>query len=326
MFQQINVRYDIITRVGVNFVRKVDGLNNRLKKFRSKLTGYDPKQEKKFEQMMNRYMYSIYSYIQNEQRRKVGGVSAEFEYFENVHKLITVKDLVNTAKLIRVGNGIDGGYTMAYSVNNSDGWVYSKNNIAYSLGIDKNVDWDRHMVNNGYEVYMYDHTISGLPEENIHYHWKKLGITGGKETIELKHLDTLIQQNGHINEEGMLLKADIEGYEWEMFDGLDDGYLNRFDQIVLELHHLVSSGIGERSRIVRVLETLSKTHVPVHIHGNNNDIVEYCGDLVTPELLEVTYVKKDLFETQDTTRMFPTEYDFPNVASKPDIFLGKWNV
>ena len=63
---------------------------------------------------------------------------------------------------------------------------------------------------------MYDHTIKSLPYENPRFHWKQIGLCGIKtKNNKLKNLEQLILENGHLNEENMILKLDIEGWEWE---------------------------------------------------------------------------------------------------------------
>ncbi len=48
---------------------------------------------------------------------------------------------------------------------------------------------------------MYDHTINSLPYQNPKFHWKKIGICGiEKKHPNMKNLEELIKENGHINE------------------------------------------------------------------------------------------------------------------------------
>lgn len=271
------------------------------------------------------YLSNIWSYCQNEflMKNDKGLLASErYQYFRKVHKLLNVEEMIN-ASLERIGNEADGGYVMA---RNGDGWVYSRAKIAYSLGINTDVTWDRHMAAGGYQVYQYDHTIKRLPEEHPNFHWEKIGIADGEETKELKKLDTLMEKNGHIDTEGLVLKADIEGFEWGMLDALPIERIEQFDQIVIELHDFVDSTDDCQKRIIRVLEKLNQTHQAVHIHANNYVIVEYCGDLVVPKVLEMTFVRKGLFATKKTEKMFPTNIDRKNNPDIQDIILGGWNI
>lgn len=175
-------------------------------------------------------------------------------------------------------------------------------------------------------MYQYDHTITHLPEKHVNFHWKKIGISNGEETKEFRKLDTLMKENGHIDTNGLLLKADIEGFEWGMFDMLTVERISQFDQIVIELHDFVFASSDHKKAIIHVLEKLNQTHHAVHIHANNCEIVEYCGDLILPQLLEVTFVRNDVFLTQKTNKTFPTSIDQKNSAEMQEIMLGRWNL
>lgn len=218
--------------------------------------------------------------------------------------------------LVRVGNDFDGGYLMAKP--------FSETPIAYSFGIAEDVSWDKQMAGEGYQIYQYDHTISKLPEENPAFHWEKLGITGEEETRQLKNLTTLMEHNDHRETQGMVLKMDVEGYEWDVLASLPEKVLLQFDQIVLEMHGII--GIENREKIVKVLENLACTHSVVHLHPNNNGSVDYCGDLLMPDLLEVTYLRKGLHPLVRYTGMMPRAQDRPCVKRLPEIQTGFWNL
>ena len=71
------------------------------------------------------------------------------------------------------------------------------------------------MAQRGYEIFMYDMTIDGLPQENEHFHFFKEGIAGTE--IKERNLNTLsnfIKRNGHEDKTNMILKMDVEGAEW----------------------------------------------------------------------------------------------------------------
>ena len=201
---------------------------------------------------------------------------------------------------------------------------FSGNKIAYSIGISQDVSWDLEMAVNGYQVYQYDHTINCLPENNHAFHWKKIGITGGEETTKLKKITTLLRDNGHVDVSGMVLKMDVEGYEWNVFAGLEEKTLLQFDQIVAEIHNLAAD--EDRELKIQALENLAKTHRVIHIHANNYGFADYCGDLIMPDLLEVTWLRKDLSSNTRYIGMLPRPVDRRCDAVTPEIILGCWNL
>lgn len=222
---------------------------------------------------------------------------------------------------MRLGRSFDGGYTVIK--NKADG-LLSSSRVAYSLGICDDVSFDLALAKRGYEVFQYDHTIDALPVNCRRFHWRKTGVTGSSETAQLKSLETILREDGNADRSGMLLKCDIEGAEWDMLADCSEETLRRFDQIVIELHGLLD--FAKRQKILRVLKKLTASHQAVHIHGNNNSSVGFCGKLVTPDVLEATLLLKDKYTTCPADIILPCPLDQPCTSSIPEILLGRWNV
>lgn len=262
------------------------------------------------------FLKSIASYCQNQFAGETAKDSEIYKYISEVHSLTKIYDVLTPGvNKTRVGRNRDGGYIMAKP--------YSRNKIAYSFGIDGDVSWDLQMADEGYQVYQYDHTINGLPAQNDSFHWNKLGVTGGVETKYLKRLKTLIRANGHESESGMVLKMDIEGYEWAVFANADADTLKQFDQITVEFHDLLC--VDEVNIHLQAFRQLGESFAAIHIHPNTCSMVYYCGDLMMPSTLELTFVRRDLFEIAPSTAIFPTLLDRPNGAGLDvDNMIGKW--
>ena len=259
---------------------------------------------------------AIYSFCMNQIMIRQGIPIEHMEYYP-IHQRLNIKEVVTPGSTLkRVGGGGDGGYIMLYP--------YSNTKIAYSFGISNDVSWDLQMSENGYEVYQYDHTIEKLPIENKAFHWKRQGLTGGIETPELKQLATLIKENGHESQSGMVLKMDIEGYEWEVFSNIDTKILKQFDQITLEMHNLLS--FRRNPVILKAIDKIISTHQTIYVHANNCGRVDLCGTLVTPDFLEVTFVLREKYEFKESEFVLPTLIDEPNISEYPEIRLGRWNV
>ena len=137
-----------------------------------------------------------------------------------IYHLISTKDVLNKKRVL-IGEKRDGSYLLLDDFNNV--------HIAYSFGISINVDFDKALADRGIDVYMYDHTINSLPFENPKFHWKKIGICGkSRANVNLKTLEKLIDENGHKNEKNMILKMDIEHWEWESLVDISEETLNQF--------------------------------------------------------------------------------------------------
>ena len=124
----------------------------------------------------------------------------------------------------RFGRDHDGGYVMVDD--------FAGITAAYSLGISDDVSWDLDIATCGIDVFQYDHTIAGPPQEHERFHWSKTGVSGepGSDP-DLARLNDIIAANGHLDARGLVLKCDIECYEWHMLAlGAHETSCDRFDR------------------------------------------------------------------------------------------------
>jgi hypothetical protein len=117
---------------------------------------------------------------------------------------------------------------------------------------------------------------------------------------------------------------DIEGSEWDVFSALEEGELEHFSQIVVELHHLVNADIpGHPERVVESLEKINRSHQVVHLHASNWACTGLIGGMFLPDTIEVTYVRRSDHPFEECSKIFPTDIDRPCNPNMPDIFLGR---
>ena len=236
-------------------------------------------------------------------------VEQSLEYYKELKELLKIKAPIESS-LIRVGSKGDGGYVMVNEFNS---------NIAYSFGVGDNTTWDEGMSQLGYDVYMYDPTVTFEPK-NPKLHFFKEGI-GEKDSEEFKTLETILHRNKH-NSVGMILKMDVEGAEWPFLKSVKEETLNMFDQILFEFHGLLNP--TKDFNILSLLKKLNKTHQLVHLHGNNCGMVLNIGGLIIPSAIEVTYLNKKYLTTTCNVSL-PNPLDSANDLGREDIFLGNWN-
>ena len=241
--------------------------------------------------------------------------TASNEYYREIHELLHVSK-AEGHELIRVGREYDGGYIMLDDL---------PGGIAYSFGISDDVSWDKDMASRGYDVFMYDHTIDGLPEENARFHWSKLGIADGVSLDErLKTLEELISMNHHENERDMILKMDVEGAEWGFLESVKPETLAQFSQILFEFHGMNKTGIC--GKIPGIIQKISQTHKLIHLHGQNWGFYVCTGGKTFCNQIEVTYVRKDKYSfIDDYDVRLPTDIDMPAISDIPEVELGFWN-
>jgi hypothetical protein len=236
----------------------------------------------------------------------------------NILKFISPKDLENISYK-RYGCANDGGYIM---IENE-----VKGGVAYSFGIGGNVSWDIEMVNHGYTVYQYDHTIDNTPMKNKNFIFNKKGISN-KINSNLTTIEDIVLKNKHQNKTDIILKCDIEGCEWDAFYQIKDNVLNCFSNILIEFHWfnaLVNDAIFY-DKAYNVLKKFDELFVPYHIHANNfsRKNISINGKVI-PSVLELSYVKKNKYNVKfNSNRTFPTPIDMPNSRKRNDFFLGNF--
>ena len=263
------------------------------------------------------YLAPVSSYLRIRQPSRQYEVMTSREYYEELHELLHLAK-INGTELVRIGRDNDGGYIMPDDFGHDD-------KIAYSFGISTDVSWDKAMASRGYDVFMYDHTIDSLPEENPRFHWSKLGISDGTGNDDrLKPLDELIKANHHEDKHNMILKMDVEKAEWGFFEMVSPDTLSRFTTILIELH-----GINEpalQGRVAAALRKINKTHKAVHIHGQNVGYYISLGSHTFCNQIEVSYVRRDKYSLDENYDVnLPLAIDMPAISRMPEVCLGRWN-
>lgn len=223
--------------------------------------------------------------------------------------------------LVRLGPNNDGGYVIV------DDLIYD---AYFSCGIAGDTRFDNVIMNRYQNIksYGFDGFIDTLPpgtNPNMLFCKKNIGDIDDDKTSTL---------SSYISEfDNILLQMDIEGSEFKWIDCMDGSKLNKFAQILIEVHWPFDL---HRSN---ALKKLNDTHFLVHIHGNNycnRDIPHkdigrsYDGTIsiynkklqpiTLPEVMELTYVRKDLvYNAKKNNFLFPREFDRSNNSKADDI-------
>lgn len=228
----------------------------------------------------------------------------------NHPELLKVYDF---SKKIRCGSNRDGGYVFADLEGDYDLYI--------SAGISNEESFSRDFIEK-YNMteknsFGFDGTIENYPYEytkKISFIKKNINSFNDDKNTDLSDL---IQKYKNI-----FLKIDIEGGEYPWILNLDENLLQNFKQIVIEFHGITNDGWNTSySDKVKCLEKISKTHYVVHAHGNNH------GPVVNriPDVIELTYVNKNYFETVPELNTQPLPIlglDFANSNYNHDIDLN----
>jgi hypothetical protein len=233
-----------------------------------------------------------------------------------IYHLILPKEVFDKKRIL-LGEKKDGCYVLLDDFENIK--------YAYSFGIFRNIQFDRALADKGIDIYMYDHTINSLPYENPKFHWKKIGLCGKrKQYPNMKNLDQLIVENGHSKEKNMILKMDIEHWEFESLVDIKEETLNQFKYILIEYHFKDETQFTSHNLYYNVLKKISKTHQAFYTRCNENrsNIAQFGINRIC-HIIEVSYIiKKDNIFRKDEAIYPLYEFDY-SVPQKGNLNILK---
>ncbi len=222
-------------------------------------------------------------------------------------RLLTPQRAIGFCK-VRFGSSADGGYVLLDDIFGITG--------AISLGIGSNNDWDVALAKRGVPVDQFDGSIDAPPNEHRLLRFERLMVDGPM----LNHIAARYPESDRPD---LILKVDIEGAEWALFDTLDPQILRRFSQIICEFHELRDLGKKDfRMRATRVFAKFAATHAVIHVHGNNHSQYVSVGNVPIPNAMEISFASRSRYSFAPSDELFPTELDRPNSSISPDHFLG----
>lgn len=243
----------------------------------------------------------------------------------------------------RFGARHDGGYVMLDAVREAG--------AVLSLGIGGDVSWDLAIAAEGLVVHQFDHTVEGPPlaHPSFCFHRKRVTGSPARGAVTLGEALVLLRQecggaeppasgesdrarsdekqagDAHRGTDA-ILKIDIEGAEWDVFDAATPDVLDGFAQIVCEFHGFDQAQDGAwYARARRVAEKLAAQFAVVHVHGNNFSPMLDWGGFGMPSVLEVTYAHRGRFTVEPTRENLPALLDFPNQQYQADHWLGRFD-
>ena len=210
---------------------------------------------------------------------------------------------------LRVGNPHDGAYIIVDQPPAID---------IFSFGINDDTGFEQDMAARGHRLFMFDHTISGLPTEHANFNFKKLGICAeGGDHPALRSLDHHIAAAGAVSDR-LILKIDVEGWEWEVFAQASAALLSRFDQILIEIHWMSRLEESDfRNTVYKALSNINQQFTLYHVHANNCCDIELVGGFPMANVLELSYVRTSMVNRTPSRTVYPTSI---NKGNHPHYF------
>lgn len=200
-------------------------------------------------------------------------------------------------KARRIGRNADGGYVVP-DLN------YDK---VVSIGIGKETSFEEDHSLSLASILMFDHTISKPPTLNENAVFYPLGVaesSGGnflsfESILEIAQIDS-----SNVN----LLKVDIEGNEYKSLEGKNFG---QFAVVVIELHFLDKVFYSDQfPSFCALIENLTRQHLIFHSHANNWGKLFNFGNIVIPNVIEITLIRQDLL-VKNSESVKNEKLDFP---------------
>lgn len=219
-------------------------------------------------------------------------------------------------RLLRLGSAGDGGYlvpddldgvTTLFSPGVSDNWTF-ESDVAGKYGI---------------RSFMVDASVDTPQGLSDLQKFEPLWL-GERTERNIISLNDWVGGRAPEASEDLLLQMDIEGAEYGVLSQASQSTLERFRIMVIEFHSLSRIGYWPflTHEIMPVLRKLDKSFVVVHVHPNNCCPVEIIHGIPVPQVLEVTYLRRDRVRI-DTLGLvkLPNSLDEDCVPELPSIVL-----
>ena len=225
-------------------------------------------------------------------------------------------------EVIRYGPAGDGGYLLVNKFKQIDKVV--------SLGVGRNIDIELYFANLGKEILLFDGTIMSLPRSHNKFEFFNSNVYGTIPTTPNSSNFILVNDifSSHLQSSAkdfdkeflkseILFFIDIEGSEYDLIMNLERSNLEVCQQITIEFHDIFKQITQNNVVIFDALTKLRETHELISVHGNNYGASFQVNGMDYPDVLETTWLRKDL------STFVKGKNNFNPVLNKPNNPLAR---
>jgi hypothetical protein len=203
----------------------------------------------------------------------------------------------------RIGEWFDGGYLTCL-----DEAAHWPPKAIYSMGISTHDKWSVDLAARlNVSAYQFDCTVASAPQcvgcpnvpglaQLIHFHRVCIAAEDHHQDPfpgMSWNLSYALEQTGNLNasENSLIMKMDIEGSEWPIFEAESREILSKFGTLIIEFHRFdFQYKFGQYLRAMEVLEGAGFR--VAHSRGNNCCRTVHYGIDSIPMILEVTLIRR----------------------------------
>jgi hypothetical protein len=213
----------------------------------------------------------------------------------------------------------DGSYVLAND--------FKSSKTVISLGVGKNIDLEFSLAKLGLVVFLFDGTVSKLPVQHKNFHFINKNVCGksnesdaSSQLISINELFFDIEEKfGHSKENILLI--DIEGSEYEIIESIELKYLISCRQLTIEFHGVFEKLEKDNYRLLEITEKLSTYFELVSVHGNNFGAYLSENGQDYADVIETTWLRKDIDGFKKGKNAFNIELCNPNNPKEKDLNL-----